>query len=59
MKSARPICLPVPIVRHRLLVWAAMVLLSALHLSAATVSWTGGAGDNLWTSPLNWSGGKL
>src|SRR5262245_40160412 len=60
MKFARPIRLPViAIMRHRPLVWAVMTILSALPLRAATVTWTGGAGDNLWSSPLNWSGGAL
>lgn len=34
-------------------------LLISCTARAATVSWTGGGGDNLWNTPANWSGGNI
>jgi len=34
-------------------------LLSGSNAPAATVSWSGTGGDELWSNPLNWTGGVL
>lgn len=39
--------------------FAVIFLLITCTARAATVSWTGGGGDNLWNTPANWSGGNI
>jgi len=34
-------------------------LLTATNSPAATISWSGAGGDDLWSNPLNWNGGAL
>ncbi|MDR1284050.1 MAG: hypothetical protein LBK99_25020 [Opitutaceae bacterium] len=38
---------------------AAFAAFTAIHLSAATVKWDGGAGNSTWTTATNWSGDTL
>jgi len=39
-----------------LFVFSAFLVSAALVANAATYTWTGGGGDDLWTNPSNWGG---
>lgn len=45
--------------RMKLTALAAAIGLILCHSArAASVTWTGAAGDNLWSTPANWSTGQ-
>ncbi|MGB4414619.1 MAG: G8 domain-containing protein, partial [Paludibacter sp.] len=36
-----------------------LALLTSINAFGASISWTGSAGDGLWATALNWSGGEV